>query len=190
MKCLLGKKLGMSTIYDGEKGAQNVTLLSCAPNTVGMIRTQDRDGYEAVALEYARSTRKNVRKEFRLDSEALATFEVGKEISVAIFEVGDRVKVSSTSKAKGFQGVVKRHGFSGSPKTHGHKHDLRAPGSIGSAYPQHVLKGVRMAGRMGGDTITTSGLRVALVDAKKQILAVKGAVPGSVGSLVSIVCEK
>jgi large subunit ribosomal protein L3 len=184
MKCILAQKLGMTTLYDAEKGAMNVTLLRCAPNSVSLIRTADRDGYSAVQVSAPGAGKTRVHREFR--TEDVSAFSSEQNIDVSVFSVGDTVKISGISKAKGFQGVVKRHGFKGAPKTHGHKHDLRAPGSIGSAFPQHVFKGVRMAGRMGGRQSTVSGLAVVLVDAEKQTIAVKGAVPGKTGSVVEI----
>ncbi len=183
MKAILGKKIGMTTLYDAEKGALNVTLIRCTPNVVRMVRTQERDGYTAVQLEADKTLKKKVRKEFRSDE----TPEEGTEITVDVFEVGDTVKVTGTTKAKGFQGVVKRYGFAGGPASHGHRHVLRQAGSIGSAYPQHVRKGKKMAGRMGGVQHTTKGLTVVLVDAENHIIAVKGAVPGVNGRIVSIV---
>lgn len=178
----------MTTLYDAEKGALNVTLLSCEPNTVTGIRTLEKDGYEAVQCEVP-DKKKAIRKEFRDRKAGEVSSTVGDVVEVDVFEVGDTVYVSGVTKAKGFQGVVKRHGFAGSPKTHGHRHDLRAPGSIGSAFPQHVLKGVRMAGRMGGERKTVSGLRIVFVDKEKALLAVRGAVPGKVGTIVEIVAR-
>lgn len=194
MKFLLGKKLGMTTIHDPEKGARNVTLLECDINRVTLVRTPECDGYSAVQLEMSKTVRKNVRREFRLDtkvseSEVSAILEAlpaDVTLSVENFSVGDRVSVSGISKAKGFQGVVKRYGFKGAPKTHGHKHDLRAPGSIGATFPQHVIKGMRMAGRMGGVRATTKNLSISYIDPKRNLIGVRGAVPGIVGSVVEI----
>jgi len=194
MKFLLGKKLGMTTLHDSEKGARNMTLIECDPNTVTLVRLPKRDGYAALQIETAKTRRKRVRCEFRLDremspeevSKTIESFPVGAILSVDTFVVGDRVSISGITKAKGFQGVVKRHGFKGAMKTHGHKHDLRAPGSIGATFPQHVIKGMRMAGRMGGVRATTENLSVAYVDSEKCLLGVRGAVPGIVGSVVEI----
>jgi len=184
MKFILGKKSGMTTIYN-EDGAQNVTLVTVTPNVIDMIRTTDKDGYSAVRLSTDKTKNITCSREFRVDN--TDDFKEKDNVTVDIFEVGDKVKVSGLSKAKGFQGVVKRHGFKGGPATHGHRHVLRAPGSIGSAYPQHVLKGRKMAGRMGGNRVTTKGLTVVAVDKEKNILALKGAVPGVVGRIVEIV---
>lgn len=182
MKFILGKKVGMTTIY-GEEGATNVTLVECEPNTVSLMRTQEKDGYSAVRLEIGKTRNKAVGKEFRVSD-----FETkeGDKIDVSIFEIGEKVKVSGITKAKGFQGVVKRHGFKGAPKTHGHKHDLRAPGSIGSGFPEHVTKGKRMAGRMGGERATSLNVKVAYVDKDKNIIGLKGAVPGIPGNVIEI----
>jgi large subunit ribosomal protein L3 len=183
-KFILGKKIGMTTLYDKERGALNVTLIECEPNTISVLRSAEKNGYSAVQLEIAKTKNKTHRKEFRLEKDAEA--EVGSKITVENFQIGDVVKVSGITKAKGFQGVVKRHGFSGAPKSHGHKHDLRAPGSIGAQQPQHVIKGKRMAGRMGGKRATVKNMKVAYIDAAKNILAVQGGVPGVVGRIVEI----
>lgn len=184
MKFILGKKLGMTTLYDKERGALNVTLVQCEPNTVSCVRTTEKDGYDAVQLSLVKTKNSTHRAEFRLDGPA--TLAVGDTVSADIFAVGDEVKISAVSKAKGFQGGVKRHGFAGAPKTHGHKHDLRAPGSIGAQQPQHVIKGKRMAGRMGGRRSTVKNVQVVYVDAATNIVAVKGAVPGVSGRMVEI----
>ncbi|QQS61580.1 MAG: 50S ribosomal protein L3 [Candidatus Moraniibacteriota bacterium] len=188
MKYLLGKKLGMTTLYDEGKGALNVTLLSCEINEVTIVRNKERDGYQAVQMEVP--VKKNFfRKEFRIQEKEAISVEVGAKMDVSIFEVGDEVSVSGITKAKGFQGVVKRHGFKGSPKTHGRKHDWRAPGSIGASFPEHVFKGKRMGGRMGGTRSTMKGLDVVFIDSTKGLLAVRGAVPGKIGSIVEIVSK-
>ena len=180
-KFILGKKIGMTTIYD-EKGASNVTLLECGAK-VSRVLEKDKDGYFAIQLEIAKTKNKTKKKEFCVESSELKKDD---EISVTIFELDEKVIVTGTSKAKGFQGVVKRHGFAGSCATHGHKHDLRAPGSIGSGFPEHVTKGKRMAGRMGGDRVTTKNLKVAFIDSEKNILGIKGPVPGIPGGIVEI----
>lgn len=184
MKYIVGKKLGMSTIYDPEKGARTLTLVECLPNTVSQLRTKETDGYTAVQVSYAISPKKNGKKEFR--TKEAEAFEVGSEITVGIFAEGEEITLTGTSKGKGFQGVVKRHGFHGSDQTHGHKHDHRAPGSIGSSFPEHVVKGKRMGGRMGSDRCTVKGIKVEYLDAEKNLIGVTGAVPGSLGSIVSI----
>lgn len=176
--------MGMTTLYDKAGGALNVTLIECEPNKVSVVRTEEKNGYSAIQLEVAKTKKVTHRKEFRLDE--AATVAAGDQIDVTSFAVGDKVKVSGITKAKGFQGVVKRHGFKGAPKTHGHKHDLRAPGSIGAQQPQHVIKGKRMAGRMGGKRASVKNVEIVYIDAEKNILAVKGAVPGVVGRIVEV----
>jgi large subunit ribosomal protein L3 len=184
MKYILGKKIGMTTLYDKEAGALNVTLIECPPNTVSTVRTQEKNGYDAIQLELAKTKNVTHRKEFRL--EAAATVAVGDKLTVESFQLNDEVQISGISKGKGFQGVVKRHGFAGSPATHGHKHDNRAPGSIGAQQPQHVIKGKRMAGRMGGKRSTVKGVKIVYIDATKNVMAVLGAVPGVVGRIVEV----
>ena len=184
IKYILGKKLGMTTLYTKEQGALNVTLIECPTNTVSVVRTQEKNGYSAVQLELAKTKNVTHRKEFRLDVDPAVA--VGDQITLEAFAMGDEVQVSGIAKGKGFQGVVKRHGFSGSPATHGHKHDNRAPGSIGAQQPQHVIKGKRMAGRMGGKRSTTKGIKIVYIDAEKNIMGVLGAVPGVVGRIVEV----
>ena len=189
MKLILGKKLGMTTIYDENGKAQNVTLIESGKNVVTQIRTVAKDGYSAiqVSLESPKKNRKfDEIQEFRLSEEEIGDTKVGDEIQLENFEVGDKAKLTGTSKGKGYQGVVKRWGFHGSPASHGHRHDLRAPGSIGSAYPQKVFKGKKMSGRMGSDTKTTKNIEIILKDTEKRLLALKGAVPGNSGSVVRI----
>ncbi len=175
----------MTTIYDKDKGALNVTLIECGPNKVSLVRTAEKDRYGAVRLEINKTKNKIHKKEFR--TEEIADKKIGDNITVEIFEAGDKVKISGITKAKGFQGVMKRHGFHGSDKTHGHKHDWRKPGSIGATYPEHVIKGKKMAGRMGGRRSSTKNLKVVLVDKEKNLIAVKGAVPGVNGRIVEII---
>ena len=172
----------MTTIFT-ENGAQNVTLVECLANVVSLIRTVEKDGYSAVKLEIAKTKNKKFETEFRTDETKL---EKGSIIDVSIFEIGDVVKVSGTTKGKGFQGVVKRHGFKGSPSSHGHKHDLRAPGSIGSGFPEHVVKGKRMAGRMGGVRATSKNIKIVYIDKDKNLMGIKGPIPGIPGGIVEI----
>ncbi len=195
MKCLLGKKLGMTTLFDEVKGALNVTLIECEPNTVVLHRTAEKNGYVAVQLSHPMAKKKTVAREFRLDVDAVAgeteekqleNHALASTVSVAQFAVGEKVHISGITKAKGFQGVVKRHGFAGGRGSHGGKHDLRKPGSIGATFPEHVIKGRRMAGRMGADRFTVKNLVVDLVDVEKGIIGVRGAVPGVTGRIVEI----
>ncbi len=198
MKFIIGKKLGMSTIYDEEKGTQNVTLVACFDNFVSQIKTEEKDGYKAIQVSAVNpkfnskkakgKTKRYVKiKEFPFPHKA--ELKVGDKLGVGQFRVGDVVKVSGITKGKGFQGVMKRHGFKGSPKSHGHKHDWRAPGSIGSSFPEHVLKGKKMAGRMGGVRHTVRGLEIVWIDEKESVIAVRGAVPGAKGAFLEIVSE-
>jgi large subunit ribosomal protein L3 len=171
----------MTTIHT-EGGALNVTLVSCGAK-VSAIREKGKDGYNAVQLEIAKTKKKTVKKEFRTEE---ITLEKETILDASIFQEGDVVSVSGIAKAKGFQGVVKRHGFAGSPASHGHKHDLRAPGAIGSGFPEHVIKGKRMAGRMGGKRSTSENIKVVYVDKEKNILGLKGPVPGVPGRIIEI----
>lgn len=174
-----------------------VTLVQATPNVVTQVKTKERDGYTAVQI--GMGSRKHVAKaqsvawknlgtfetvkEVRLDEEAM---EVGAKVDVSLFSVGDRVDVVGTSKGKGFQGVVRRHGFHGHNMTHGTKDAMRMPGSIGAGGPQRVFKGMRMAGHMGDKRITVKNLEVAEVRVHENILALKGAIPGSRNSVVLI----
>jgi large subunit ribosomal protein L3 len=189
MKFLIAKKIGMTTIYS-EGVADNVTLLEALPNEVILNRSPEKDGYSAIGIGLAKKGENSEKKEYELTSEFRTekggVFEKGAVLTVEQFEKGEKVIVQGTTKGKGYQGVVRRHGFKGSPASHGHRHDLRAPGSIGSAFPEHVLKGKKMAGRMGSSKRTIRNLKVVLVDGEKNILAVKGAVPGTSGSLVKV----
>lgn len=188
-KFILGKKVGMTTIYDEEKGALNVTLVECLPNKIELVKNQEKDGYNAVCLSLKGKKDKSTTREFRINEEEKVNFEVGKEIGVDTFEIDEKVSVIGTTKAKGYQGVVKRHGFAGAPASHGHRHDHRAPGSIGCAFPEHVLKGKKMAGRMGGERFTVKNLKVVYIDKEKSLLGLKGAVPGVVGRMVQVVLK-
>lgn len=183
MKFILGKKLGMTTIYDSGLEALNVTLVECPVNTVTLLRTMEKDQYSAVQVEIQKTKNKIFQKEFRV---ADAQVKAGDVIGVDIFSVGDMANVSGTAKAKGFQGVVKRHGFKGAPKSHGHKHDLRAPGSIGSGFPEHVTKGKRMAGRMGGKRSTKRNSEIVYVNKEKNLIGLKGPIAGIPGAIVEI----
>jgi len=186
LKFIIGKKVGMTTIYDSAKGALNITLVECLPNKVELLRDEEKDGYTSVCLGVANKKGKVTRKEFRINPDQKADFEVGKEIGVDIFELDEKVIVSGVTKGKGYQGVVKRHGFAGSPASHGHRHDTRAPGSIGCAFPEHVLKGRKMSGRMGGENFTVKNLKVVYIDKEKNLIGLKGAVPGVVNRTVRL----
>ncbi len=186
----------MTTLYTKER-AENVTLLESGENTVSQVRSSERDGYAALLVGIKNDSQKKsapeylFQKEFRLEPSELENlkFKAGDSLGVNQFIPGEKVMVKGTSKGKGYQGVVKRHGFAGSPASHGHRHDLRAPGSIGSAFPERVLKGKKMAGRMGGNSAVVKNLRVISVDEEKSILAVRGAIPGNNGVFVKIIGE-
>ena len=175
----------MTTIYTEEK-AQNVTLVDTNTNSVVDVRTEDRDGYTAVQVKFSPEKSKEVIREFRVDS--VESFKKDDKIEAGQFAEGDKVIVKGISKGKGYQGVVKRHGFAGSPASHGHRHDLRAPGSIGSAFPERVMKGKRMAGRMGTQSVTTKNLEIVQVG-EDGIIAIKGALPGNNGGVIKIISQ-
>ncbi len=181
-KFILGKKVGMTTLYN-EGEAQNATIVECLPNKVSLIRTKEKDGYAAVQVEMQKTRKRTVKKEFVAEGSEL---KAGENFGVEIFEIGEEVSVSGKTKAKGFQGGVKRYGFGGSPASHGHKHDLRAPGSIGATTPAHVFKGMRMAGRTGGVQATSKNVKVVFIDKEKNLIGLKGAVPGIPGGVVEI----
>ncbi|OGI26929.1 MAG: 50S ribosomal protein L3 [Candidatus Moranbacteria bacterium RIFOXYB1_FULL_43_19] len=203
-KFILGRKLGMSTIYSQEKGALNVTLVECEPNVVTQIRNSEKDGYEALQVGLlkpkisakgrsasdGKNQKSKIRNNFLKTREfkgEIKDIKVGDTLDISQFEVGDKVKVSGITKGKGFQGVMKRHNFKGSPHSHGHKHDWRAPGSIGSSFPEHVIKGKKMAGRMGGERSSVKNLEIVEIDKENEILFLCGAVPGAKGRIVEIV---
>jgi large subunit ribosomal protein L3 len=202
MKFLLARKERMTQIFTDDGRAVAGTVLSATPSVVTQVKSKDgKDGYNAVQVGFGERKAKNlskavaghlkgksfsVLKEFRTD-EAL---ELGAEVGVGTFAVGDEVVVSGTSKGKGFAGVVKRHGFHGGPRSHGQKHSEREPGSIGGSGGRaggRVAKGMRMGGRMGQDRVTVKNLRVIAVDADANQIIISGAVPGSRGSLVEII---
>lgn len=197
MKTLIGRKIGMTQLFNGDGTVLRVTLVQAGPCFVAQVKSTENDGYEAVQLgfEVAKNPHKpqvghaktleatpKVFKEFRLPgSEA----KVGDQVTVEDFDQGDNVVVVGVSKGKGFAGTVKRHNFATGPKTHG-SHNHRAPGSIGAGFPQHVFKGMRMAGRMGGDRTTIKNIVVAFVDPKTNIIALKGSVPGPNKGIVTL----
>jgi large subunit ribosomal protein L3 len=197
---LIGKKLGMSQIFDDTGLAHPVTVLEVGPCVVTQIKTPERDGYSAVQLGFGLDKRLNrperghrqgsgfMSRTLREVNVSDATdMAVGQVITADAFAEGELVDVTGTSKGRGFQGVVKRHGFRGRPKTHGQSDRLRAPGSIGSsATPGRVFKGMRMAGRMGNDRVTIQNLRVLRVDPERNLLLVGGSVPGANESLVMV----
>lgn len=183
MSFILGKKLKMTQIWKDGKVVP-VTVVHAEPNKVEIVRTSEKDGYEAVQVSLGKKKR-----EFRnrisqpIDMGAIAS---GDAVSVDSFREGDKVRVSGTMKGRGFQGVVKRHNFAGGPKTHGQKNRFRHPGSIGSTAFQRVVPGRRMAGHMGGTRVTIKNLVVAAVDKENNLLFLRGAVPGAHGGLLEI----
>ena len=194
MSGLIGKKIGMTSIYDENGKNIPCTVIQAGPCVVTQVRTNEVDGYEAVQLGFDDKAEKQSNKALNGHFKKAGTsakrrvvefigfeeeYKLGDEIYVDHFEEGEFVDVSGTSKGKGFQGVVKRHGFAGSERTHGQQSMNRAPGSVGAAsYPARVFKGMKMGGRMGGSRVTVQNLRVLKVVKDKNLLVVKGAVPG------------
>ncbi len=194
MKALITRKVGMTSTIAEDGSEQAITLLSASPCVVTQVKTQETDGYTAVQIGFEEAgegkTSKpqqghlkgsgkmpRILKEFRVD-EISEDLKVGSELTAEVFSIGDVVHVTGTSKGKGWAGAIKRHNFHRQRKTHGGKGNTRKVGSIGSMYPQHVLKGKRMAGQMGAEQVTVRNLKIALVDAEKGYIGVYGAVPG------------
>lgn len=204
MSGLIGRKLGMSRVFDANGKNVAVTLIEAGPCSVTQIKTDGKDGYRAIQIGFEVKKEKNTSKaelghfakanvpakrilrEFKGFDDA-ETPKLGDELKVDLFSEGDLVDVVGWSKGKGFQGVVKRHGFRGGPKSHGQSDRLRAPGSLGqSSYPSRVFKGLKMAGRMGHDRVTVKGRRIVKVFVEKNILMIEGSVPGPNSGLVII----
>ncbi|HUD10088.1 MAG TPA: 50S ribosomal protein L3 [Candidatus Saccharimonadales bacterium] len=191
MKALITRKVGMTSAIAEDGVVQAITLLSADPNVITQLKDQERDGYMAVQVGTekaklgksqtghfkASKTTPKVVREFRID-EISEDLKVGEQLNVDTFEVGDQVSVTATSKGKGWAGTIKRHNFHRQRKTHGGKGNTRKPGSIGSMYPQHILKGKRMAGQMGYEQVTVKNLTVALIDMELSVIGITGAVPG------------
>jgi len=203
MSGLIGRKIGMTSIFDENGKNIPCTVIECGPCVVTQVRTKEVDGYEAIQLGFDDKTEKHsikaelghfkkagtVAKKKVVEFKGFETeYKLGDVIAVDLFAEGEFVDVVGVSKGKGFQGVVKRHGFGGvGQATHGQHNRLRAPGSVGaSSYPSRVFKGMRMAGRMGGDNVTVQNLRVLKVVAEKNLLVVKGAIPGHKNSYVIV----
>lgn len=205
MKSILGKKVGMTQIFDERGEVISVTVIEAGPCFVAQIKTLERDGYSAIQMGFEEAkakslTRPQVRhlqksnlpalrhlREFRMDGDDAIDLEEGQKVTVEIFRVGEAVDVTGITKGRGFAGVVKRHGFSGGPKTHGQSDRHRTPGSIGACYtPGRVFKGKRMPGRMGNERVTVQNLQVVMVDPERNLLAVRGAVPGAKNGLLMI----
>jgi large subunit ribosomal protein L3 len=200
MKFILGKKQEMTQKFKEDGTVIPVTAISAGPCFVTQIKDNDKDGYKAIQVGYQEAKKinrplsghlKNIFKakqlrEFRLGEKDEQALKKGDQITVNVFTVGDIVKVSGNSKGRGFQGVVKRHGFKGQKASHGNKDQLRAPGSIGATGPAHVFKGTKMGGRMGGVRISVTNLEIIDIDPVKNLLFVKGAVPGARNGLIEI----
>ena len=204
MSGIIGKKLGMSSIYGSDGNVIPVTVIQAGPCTVVSIKTVEKDGYQSLQLGYGSKREKNISKpvlgqykknnltpnsvlkEFRFPD--ISNYKIGDEIKADFFTEGEKIKVRSKSKGKGFQGVMRRHGFGGvGGTTHGQSDRLRAPGSIGSSsYPSRVFKGMKMAGRMGYDNVTISNLKVVKILPEQNLILVKGAVPGSINTIVEL----
>jgi large subunit ribosomal protein L3 len=201
MSAILAKKLGMTQVFQEDGSVARVTVLEAGPCPVTAVRTAERDGYEAVQLAFGQAKEKHLSKaelghlkkagaapmrhlvEFR---GAVGELQVGESVTVESFEVGARVKVAGVSKGKGFQGTIKRHGFKSGPKSHG-SHNVRAPGSIGaSAYPARVFPGLRGPGQMGSKRVTQPGLEIVALDAKQNLMLLRGSVPGPRGGVVEV----
>jgi len=196
---IIGKKIGMSQIFQEDGKVEAVTAVEAGPCCVVQVKTEDSEGYNAVQLGFGEAKRVNsperghlkelgkyrYLREFRVDD--TGEISVGDKVDVSMLEAGDLVDVTGVSKSKGFAGVVKRHHFAGGPKTHGQSDRHRAPGSIGATTsPGRVFKGTRMPGRMGGDQVTARNLEVFQADPERNLLLVKGAVPGSKNGLLLI----
>jgi large subunit ribosomal protein L3 len=201
MPAILAKKLGMTQVFQDDGSVARVTVLEAGPCPVTAVRTAERDGYDAVQLAFGQTKEKHLSKpelghlkkadaapmrylvEFRGEA---ADLQLGQSVTVDSFEVGGRVKIAGVSKGKGFQGTVKRHGFKRGPVSHG-SHNVRAPGSIGaSADPARVRAGIRGPGQMGNKRVTQPGLEVVAVDRQKNLLLVRGSVPGPRGGVVEV----
>lgn len=196
---IIGRKLGITQLFREDGEMEAVTAVEAGPCTVIQVKTADKDGYNALQFGFGETKRLKspqrghlkglgqfrYLREFRVDDRETA--KVGDKVDVSLFQVGDKVDVTGISKSKGFAGVVKRHGFAGGPKTHGQSDRHRHPGAIGSTtYPGRVWKGLRMAGHMGGDRVTVRHLEIRGADVARNLLLVKGAVPGSKRGLLLI----
>lgn len=199
MKFILGRKIEMTQIFDEKRNIIPLTLIEAGPCWITQIKTKNKDKYEGVQIGFEKIEKENKikktmkgkefkkLKEQRTEKDDKAKeLKVGDKIDVSVFEEGDEVKISGISKGKGFQGAVKRHGFAGKSASHGVKHEHRTLGSVGCAFPQRVIKGKKMPGKMGGERITVKNLKIIKIDKENNLFAVKGAVPGPRGSLLEI----
>lgn len=194
MKYVLGKKIGMSQMFDQNGKLTPVTLILAGPCYVLQKKTIEKDGYEAIQVGLEKIEKKNKigksmkGKEYRFIKECRQpeNLNVGDEINASIFQEGQLIKVTGKSKGKGFQGPIKRHNFRTRIKTHGQKHQLRTGGSKGTRFPQHTRKGLKMAGRMGFEKITVKNLKIMKVDKDNNLIIVKGSVPGTPNNLLEV----
>lgn len=210
MKFILGQKLEMSQLFDEKGDVVPVTVITAGPCFITQIKSKKKDGYKAIQIGFNRIEKKAKLKkpqmskpfrylrEFSIQSTATASgqessvdgqdsqYKVGDEIDISIFQAGDKIKVSGISKGKGFQGAVKRWGFAGRGASHGVKHEARTLGSVGSSFPERVIKGKKMPGRMGFERVTVKNLEIVKIDAKNNLIAIKGAIPGRRGTLLEI----
>ena len=205
MKLILGKKENMFSFIGSDGRATAATLLSVVQASITQVKSKETDGYNALQVGYGTRKASRVAKpqkghfgdlglfstvcEFPMTADEVANAKKGDTVSADTFAVGDKVTVSGTSKAKGFQGVINRHNFKGGPRSHGQKHSERAPGSIGGGLRNRVPKGMRMGGRMGGERITVSKLKILAVDTETNTLLISGAIPGRRGTILEIVSK-
>lgn len=201
MKMILGQKLGMTRIFNKDNKAVSVSVIQAGPCPIVCIKNEEKNDYSAIQIGYGKAKHTTmalaghlkkanidsakILKEFRIDKKDIESYKIGNSITVENFKVGDLVEVTGTSKGKGFAGGMKRHGFSGMPASHGHEKQ-RIPGSIGCRFPQHTIKGKRMAGHMGSETITVKNLEIIDIDAANNLLVVKGAIPGPKKAIIQI----
>ncbi|WP_077623962.1 50S ribosomal protein L3 [Sediminibacillus massiliensis] len=200
-KGILGRKIGMTQLFSENGELTPVTVIQAEPNVVLQKRTLENDGYEAVQLGFADQKESNANKPQKGHAEKANTtpkrfireirnanldeYEIGQEVSVEIFQAGDKIDVTGTSKGKGFQGAIKRHNQSRGPMTHGSRYHRR-PGTMGAIDPMHVFKGKKLPGQMGGEQVTLQNLEIVKVDAERNLILVKGNVPGSKKSFVKV----
>lgn len=211
-KFILGKKIGMSQIFEEDGKVIPVSIVQAGPCYVTQIRNREKDAYTAVQIGFSEIKKeKKIKKslagqmekikkenqdfnqkglaylrEFRVEEKDIDQWKLGSEIKVDVFQELDKVKIKGISKGKGFQGWVKRHNFAGGPASHGNKHSARQRGSIGSAFPERVLKGTKLAGRMGGENTTIKNLKIIKINLDENTIAIKGAIPGKNGSIIEI----
>jgi large subunit ribosomal protein L3 len=205
MKGILGKKVGMTQIFNERGEVVPITVIEAGPCFIAQIKTETKDGYTAVQMAFDEVKPKRLNRpetqhlhksglpalrhlrEFRVSEDEVAQYKEGQKITVDVFRVGETVDVTGTSKGRGFAGVMKRHGFHGGKMTHGQSDRQRSPGSIGACKtPGRIVKGKRMAGHMGSERVTAQGLQVVMVDPERNLLAVRGAVPGGKNGLVMV----